>query len=193
MAEIRSTLEIALEKADKLGRLQGEQMQAEVWVDRGRRVAVQFLKEEDTDLRKLIGPVDPQGLQGVLSGTMDVLLRNVILPRTEDQWPGIKRALKGVMEIKGSAFRTIVQQVEQLLTSYERTRNNYYEQLKIQMEGRLGGFQQAVAQQYGRQMAERIDAEALPQFQQEWSKLSAELTEQFQQQLDAIKETLRGN
>jgi len=189
MAEIRSSLDIALEKAARLGSVDKEEMARQTRVERGRRLAVTFLQSRDATMRSLLEGVDPQGFQDVMAGVFQVLMRNIILPRDE-QRTEIDRALAGIGELKGSSARGILSQIDQLIDAYLQNKKHYYEQLKVQMEGKLGGLQEAMAQQYGMRGMARLSAESIPQFQQEWAKLSSEIAEQFQQRLDLLKANL---
>ncbi len=192
MGEIKSALEIALEKADKLGKLDKAELEAQKWMDEGRKIAAKYMNDpEQTDLRSQLSNVPPEHLSKILQGIMDVLLRNIILPREDEQWQLIKKAMNGIKDIKGSTAEQALAQMEQLLHAYQQTRNQYLEQVKAQMQGRLGDLKQAVAQQYGMDMAEQLDVETIPEFQQEWAKISSEIQSQFEQQLMPLKEYLR--
>ena len=192
MAEIKSALEIALEKADKLGKLDKAELEAQKWIEKGKKTAATYLNEpEQADLAGSLNDAPPEHIQKILQGIMDVLLRNIILPREDEQWNLIKRAMNGIRTIKGTTADQALAQMEQLLHAYQQTRSQYFEQVKAQMQGRLGELKQAVAQQYGTGMAEQLDIEAVPEFQQEWARISSEIQAQFEQQLQPLKEYLR--
>jgi len=192
MAEIKSALEIALEKADKLGKLDKAELEEQKWIDEGKKRAAKYLNDqEQTDISSLLDDAPPQHIQKILTGVMDVLLRNIILPREDEQWALIRKAMDGIRTIKGSTGEQALAQMEQLLQAYQQTRNQYFEQIKAQMQGRLGDLKQAFAQQYGMDMAEQLDVEAIPEFQKEWARISSEIQNQFEQQLQPLKEYLR--
>ncbi len=190
MGEIKSTLEIALEKAQRLGMASKEEIEAEKWIGKGQRMAAKYLEGDENDLRSMIAGVESDKIPAVLRGVSHILLRNTYLPRDHDQMKRIKKALEGLLQIKGSMAAQTVSQIEQIIESYFQTRQHYYQQMKAQIQSRLGGVQQALAQQYGMAMPEGIDPEAIPEFQQEWSKLDNELREQFENQLDTLKRYL---
>ena len=52
MAEIKSALELALEKAEQYGRASKEDLRQDTFKEQGRQWAVQYLKEEEVDLEK---------------------------------------------------------------------------------------------------------------------------------------------
>lgn len=187
MAEIRSAIEIALEKADRLGHANKEEMETLDWLDKGRRLAAAYLSEAEGEFRHSLDEIPGPAISHVLRGATEILLRNITLPRDKEQWPTIRRALKGVKEIKGSMASQVIPRIEQLLQNYEHTYSQYRQQLTAQMQGRLGGVKQALAQQYGMAAAAALNVELLPEFQQEWSRLSAEIKEQFEEQLKPLK------
>ena len=190
MAEIKSALEIAMEKADRLGRASREEIEQEQTYDNGRKLAARYLRGETGDLKSEIGQFPGQSIQTVLKGAIDTLLRNVVLPRDKFQWDNIKMALKGLEDLKGSVAKQVTAQVVQLLEHYKQTKNQYREQVSARFQAQLGGIQQAMASQYGAAAASGIDVEALPEFQQEWAKITEEIDSQFERQLSQLKQYL---
>lgn len=187
MAEIKSSLEIALEKAAKLGRATQEEMDREKWLTQGRKLAVQYMNGEITELAPYLKDMTPQGLSTVLEGITDVFLRNIRLPRHSDQKDAIKKACNGLLQIKGNVIQQTISYINQLISQYEHVKNQYLQQLKAQMEMKLATMKQAVAQQYGMTAASALNVEMLPEFQKEWSNISNELDKQFEAQLDTLK------
>ncbi len=187
MAEIKSSIEIAMEKADRLGRAAKEEFDAEKWLDHGRRIVARYLRGEIEDLKADFSDIPGNELPTVLKGAAETLLRNIVLPRDKDQWPGIKKALSGFVDLKGSTANQIISRIEELLKNYEQTRDQHYEQLKMQMENQLGGIRQAVSQQYGAAIAAEINVNSLPEFQKEWSRISSEINDHFEQKLILLK------
>ena len=191
MAEIRSALEIALEKADKLGKASKEELQADEARSKGRRIVAVFLDDpKKTSLKESLSEVEPSELNYVIEGAMDTLIRNVFLPMDDVQMQRIQKALAGIMDIKGSMAAQVINGINELVRQFQQTYAQYKEQLKTQMQSRLGSIQQAMAQQYGMGAAQGLDAEAIPEFQKEWSKLSEEIKQQFGRELDKMKQYL---
>jgi len=191
MGEIRSSIEIAMEKADRLGRITKEDLETEKWLDCGHRIVATYMQGEIEGLAAALSDISKKEMPLVLKGVTEILLRNIVLPRDKDQWSGIKKALSGFVELKGSLVNQIIPRIEQLLKNYEQTRDQYHEQLKMQMEDQLGGIRQAISQQYGTAIGSQIDVNSLPEFQKEWSRISIEITDQFEQQLIPLKEYLK--
>ncbi|HID98407.1 MAG TPA: hypothetical protein EYP57_09530 [Thermodesulfobacteriaceae bacterium] len=191
MGEIKSALEIAMEKADRLGRTSREEIKKDERINTGRRLAARYINGETEDLKAALSEFEAAVLPDILNGATDALLRNIVLPRDKDQLSTIRRAMKGIVDIKGSPANQVLPQMEDLLSAFEQTRDHYRDQLKAQFQGRLGEVQQAVAMQYGSEAASSVDVEALPEFQQEWTRLSGELNDQFEQKLDEMKVYIR--
>ncbi len=186
MAEIRSSLEIAMEKADRLGRVSKEELETKKWLDLGRRIAARYLQDKKKEFKGDLGGISGSTLPLVLKGATETLLRNIVLPKDEEQWSVIERALNGFMELKGSVANDIVFRIEQLLKKYKQTRDQYHTQLQSQMQSQLGGIQQAISEQYGMKI-KLGDLDSLPEFKKEWARLSLEIKEQFEQQLIPLK------
>ena len=190
MGEIKSALEIAMEKAERLGKASKEELEREEFYAQGRRAAARFLSGEVKDLKGELGSVPPQGLKAAMEGAVDALVRNILLPKDEFQAGTAKKALQGIEALKGSTAKATCMRIGELLQLYGQTRRQYLEQMKAQFQGQLGGVKQAIAQQYGAQAAAGIDVENLPEFQEAWSKFSSELDSQFEAQLAPLKEYL---
>lgn len=191
MGEIKSALEIALERAEKIGKASKDEIEQEKWINAGKKIAARFINGELKGIKDGFGEIPPQNINKAIEGATEVLIRNIILPRDKYQWDNIKKAIEGIVELKGSTIRQVTDRILELLKMYEHSINQYQEQVKMQFQAKLGGYQQAIAQQYGAEVAANIDVEAIPEFQQEWSKIKSEIDSQFEQQLEQMKNFLR--
>lgn len=186
MAEIKSALEIALEKADRLGRASQQEMQEAELRDRARHLAAKFLQEKVELVEEISKfPIESQPL--VRDIIKEVLLRNVILPRETVLEEPIKRAQAGLLQVARNkkAMQRTLTEVEQLFKNFKQIRDNSYQQLKANFEARLGSIAQALETQM--QMKLRVDIEHSPQFQEEWRKFEAQLLGQFEPLLERCK------
>ncbi len=191
MGEIKSALEIALERAEKIGKASKEDLERSKWEEEGRKLAVKFMNE-GLDLKEAVSGYPPEAVSHLISAMSEVFARNIFLPREEEHWDSIEKAFKGFQEIKGTAALQLIENIRYLLQNYKQTREQYKQQVKARFQGQLNGFKQAIAQQYGMGMADNVDVEALPEFQQEWMKISAEIDSQYDQQLQQLKAYLTG-
>lgn len=190
MGEIKSTWEIVLEKAEKIGRASEEELFSYKYETEGKKVAARYFQEKDFDILKALSEYPKEALPYLLKGINEVLVRNIVLPRNEDQWQEVKRALEGIKIIKKgrSDILRISREIEQLLLTYKQMREQLYFQFKSQFESKLAGVEQALSQQLG--VGLKIDVESQPQFQEEWLSVQAELNERFEKQLNPLKKGL---
>jgi len=188
MGEIKSTLEIALEKAEKLGKASKEELRAQELRERGQRLAARYLSpEEEVDLATEMARLSSEERLPVVRGMVEVLLRNVVLPRDEFALQEAQKALKG-LETVFAAFpevKNLTQEIERLLKQYLQHRESLYQQLKQQFEAQLSGVEEALSSQMGVRV--KVDAELQPQFQEEWRKIRDQLDPEYQRQLDYLK------
>ncbi len=185
MAEIKSALEIAMERAEKIGSMSKEELEAQKWEEKGKKVAATYINGKSDSLREGLADIPGEHLQAVLNGVNDILLRNIVLPRDSNQWNTINRAMQGLIEIKGSIASQVMPQIEQLLKNYEQTVNHYRQQFKQQLSQTMGGQDMAAMSM------NQEGLKALAAMEEEWNKISAEINQQFEQQLEPLKAYLR--
>jgi len=190
LAEIKSALELALEKAEQYGRASREEMALAQHQDQGRQLAVQFLRGEGdlaADLKNLPPPVQP----AVRLAIKEVFLRNLGLPRNNTVDPRQDRAMEGLLLVadnpKGMA--RLQTEMEQILQQFLQIRNNALQQLKARFASGVGQMQKAMEAQYRQRV--NLDVEHLPQFQEEWLRFKGQLLDQFEPMLENLKERMR--
>ncbi len=190
MAEIKSALELALEKAEQYGRASAEEMATAQYQEQGRQLAVQYLKREGdlaTDLKNL-----PPKAQAVARlAIKEVFLRNIGLPRENSVDPRQDRALEGLVLVADSPknMARLQTELEQLLQQFLQVRSNALQQLKGRFAAGAGQMQRTMEAQYGQKV--RVDAESLPQFQEEWRRFLGQLQDQIEPMLEGLKEKMR--
>ncbi|OGR05934.1 MAG: hypothetical protein A3K23_05970 [Desulfobacca sp. RBG_16_58_9] len=189
MAEIKSALELALEKAEQYGRATKEELTRDRYRDQGRQLAVDFLKDGG-DLDAALGSI-PAAAQGEARGAIkEVLLRNIILPRNGEIDPRMAQALEGLMSVAQDkkAMARQKAELEQLLQNFLQVRNNAYQQLKARFGAGIGQMQRALEAQMRQRV--KLEVEQLPQFQEEWRKFQGQLLDQFEPVLEDLKERM---
>jgi hypothetical protein len=189
LAEIKSALELALEKAEQYGRASKEEMELAQYQDRGRQLAVEFLKGEGdlaADLKSLPPPIQA----AARSAIKEVLLRNLGLPRDQAD-PRQDRAMEGMLLVADNpkAMAQLQTEMEQVLQQFLHFRSNALQQLKARFAAGMGQMQQAMEAQYRQPV--NVDVERLPQFQEEWLRFKGQLQQQFEPVLENLKERMR--
>lgn len=190
MAEIKSALELALEKAEKYGKASREDMALAQHQEQGQRLAVQFLKGEGNlaeDLQNLPAPAQPAARQAV----KEVFLRNIALPRHQDPDPRQDRALEGLLAVAENrqTMARLQTELEQVLQQFLQISTNALQQLKARFAAGVGQMQKAMEAQYRQKV--RLEVEHLPQFQEEWRRFQGQIQDQFEPLLEHVKEKMR--
>jgi len=190
LAEIKSALELALEKAERYGKASKEEMAAAQSQEQGRQLAVKFLKGEG-ELAAELQNLAPEAREAVRTAVKEVFLRNIALPRNNENDDRQDRALEGLGLVAAhpNEMARCRTEVRQLLQQFLQYRHNALQQLKARFSQGLGQMQRAVEAKFGQGV--RLEVEHLPQFQEEWRRFFGQLLEQFEPVLEDLKEKMR--
>ncbi len=189
MAEIKSALELALEKAERYGRASKEELTRDQYRDQGRQLAVNFLRngvDLDAALAGLTAAAQPEARTAI----KEVLLRNIILPRNGEVDPRMAQALEGLLLVAQDrkAMARQKAELEQMLQNFLQVRSNAFQQLKARFGAGIGQMQRALEAQMRQRV--NLEVEHLPQFQEEWRKFQGQLLDQFEPMLEQLKERM---
>ena len=189
LAEIKSAIELALEKAERYGKASKEEMAAAQYQEQGRQLAVQFLRDEG-DLAAGLKSLPAEAQAAARQASKEVFLRNLGLPRDEAVDPRLERALEGLNLVAASpkAMARLRAELDQLLQQYLQFRSNALQQLKARFSAGLGQMQRAMEAKTGQRV--RVEVEQLPQFLEEWRRFQGQLQDQFEPLLDELKEKM---
>ena len=190
--EIKSALEIAMEKVETLGEATAEERLKWKYVPEGEKLAARYIKQ-DFNLLAELNRYDENARKYIVEGACDILARNINLPGSDSTRRNNKRAMEGIKILKSDkvSVESIYSQIKRIFEHYdkqgEQQRKQAYESLKAEFEVRI---QQAVKQQLGTFGGVKIDVERQPQFQEEWRKMQAQLDLQYIKLLDEYKQEL---
>lgn len=191
MAEIKSTMELVLARAARMGKASKEEMQREEAEKKGLQQAAEYL---DNKLDNLSAGLAEQeaSLQALFRKNMiEVLLRNIILPRDDLQKERCDRAMRGVVELGGGAgdLESICGDLKNILGQYSQHQQQLREQLENQFRMQL---EHIMAQQTGMQgQGAKLDPTMHPKFQEEWDRVKTELNTQYNQAVAQHKTLLK--
>jgi hypothetical protein len=190
VAEIKSALELALEKAEQYGRATKEDLLQDKYKEQGRQWAVQYLKEEEIDLEKELAVLSPEAQPLARVAMKEVFLRNITFPKEETIDSRLNKALEGIMVVATNkkAMGRIKQEIDQLLQQFLMARNTALQQMKNSFMQTLGNYTRALEAQLKTKV--RLDVENLPEFQQEWRKFEGNLLDQFEPVLEDRKQQM---
>ena len=190
--EIKSALQIAMEKVEKLGAATEEERLEWKYVPEGEKLAARYLKQ-DINLVAELGKYEETAKRYIGKGAGDILIRNINLPKDSLSKRNNKRAMDGLKTLKNDkvSVENIYSRIRHVFDHYaeqgEQQRKQAYESLKAEFETKV---QQAMSQQLGSFVGVKIDVEKQPQFQEEWYKLWTQLDAQYIKLLDEYKQEL---
>ena len=192
MDDIKSALEIAMEKIEKLGEATDEERLKWRYVPKGERLAARYLKQ-DCNLVVELSQYEETARRYIIEGAGDILIRNINLPKDDLAKRNNRRAMDGLKNLKSDkvAVENVYSQMRRIFNHYveqgEQQRKEAYESLRAEFEAKV---QQAVQQQLGSLVGIKIDIERQPQFQEEWRKVQTQLDSQYLHLLDEYKQEL---
>lgn len=187
MAEIKSTLEMVLERAARMEQEAGTPVVADYSRD-GMRLGAAFMNGKEQDLVSLLQAEAEDKQSSLKSGIIQVLLRNIILPRDEDTQVTGKKAIEGLLTVceNDEQVGAICAELSQIIDQYSQHKEQTTEQLEGALLQQLQQQQQAAGQGNG----ENLSAASHPQYAAEMSKMLGDLNDQYLQAMDQRKEMI---
>jgi len=101
MAEIKSTMDMVLERAAKMAAAAQPEVDSEDLIKTGMRLAAEYLNQQETDLAQLLAAQPAKDQVAIRKGMAQTLLRNIVLPRDAQLQASGKIALLGVLSLGG--------------------------------------------------------------------------------------------
>ena len=191
MGGIKSAIEIAMEKVEKLDKATEEERLKWRYIPEGEKLAVKYLKQ-DCNLVVEMSQYEENIAKYVIEGASDILIRNISLPKNDLAKSSNRKAMDGLKNLKSDkvGVENVFSQIRRVFHHYveqgEQQRKQAYESLKTECEAKI---QQVIQQQMG-SVEIKIDVERHPQFQEEWLKIQAQLDLQYLKHLDEYKQEL---
>ena len=181
MGDIKSALEIAMEKVAKLGTATEEERLGWKYLPEGETLAARYLKQE-VNLVAELGQYEENIKRYVLAGAAGVLIRNISLPKDDWAKKTNRKSMDGLKVLKSDkvGVENVYTKIRRIFNHYtepgEQQRKQAYAALKADFEDKM---RKAVQQQMGSLVEFKIDAERQPQFQEEWRKVQTRLDSQY--------------
>ncbi|SIQ79971.1 hypothetical protein SAMN05920897_11547 [Alkalispirochaeta americana] len=190
MAEIKSALEIALEKTRDI---QGdpEAVRKHEARNEGRKMLATLRKDPDFQLKKALKAFPKNELVWVKEGLFEAVRSNLVLPQEERDLARLDELATVMKELSRdrSMVDAILQQVREFFSRYLQDRNQLIEGLTEQYGPRLKQREQQLSQQYGRPV--RLEASQDPEFAKLLQDHLGNLQEQYQRALGEVETHLR--
>ncbi len=191
MAEIRSTLDMVMERAARMA-ARAEDIPADKTVEeRGMRLVADFLGGKQTRLTEHLEQEAPEAQIALRRGMAKALIRNIVIPRDDLLMDNSATALTGLLDLsreKRGEVESVCTELTQLLEQYSQ----HKEQVQMQLDDAIRA---QLVQQLQEQTGEAPDPQTIdpsmhPQYQKEWTQAQSNLNEQYTQAFDQRKEIL---
>ena len=161
MGVIKTALEIALEKTDKVKSDKSGIGQFEV-KKRGKKLANAFLDGE-VDLAGEIKKTPAQDRESLKQGIFDVFVAKIALPAAKEDEKRIEKLGKGLsVVINNSEFNEMYRQLTQLFAQYLKEASQYEQMINQQYAPKLRQKEEELSRRFGREV--RIDPFQDPEF-----------------------------
>ena len=192
MGEMKSAWQIAMEKADKLGKASPEEMHSIKFVPEGNKLASMFLLDDKMNLAAEISKLQTgEAEKYVKKGIEEILLRNISLPHSEEDMRRTKKSMDGLRIIKNdkkqveAAFGLI----NNLINQYQLALQQTYSEFKKKAEAALQQAGRNMQPQRGNQMS--LEQKIQLQIQEEWRQVHSELDAQYDKALEGHRQKIR--
>ena len=185
MGEMKSAWQIAMEKADKLGKVSPDELNSIKYVPEGNRIASLFILDEKSDLLSELAK-SPAGdaARFIKKGIDEILVRNVTLPRNDEDTRKTNRAMAGLRLIKENKkqLESVLGLVNTLVNQYQVALQQTYAEFKNKAEATIQQSSRNMRPQRGDQMPPEQKLQL--QLQEEWRAVHSELDAQYDRALD---------
>ena len=192
MGEMKSSWQIAMEKAEKLGKVSPEEINSIKYVPEGNRIASQYLQDDKSDLMAEMAKYPAaDAAKYVKKGIDEILLRNISLPHNEEDMRRTNRAMAGLRLIKENKkqLESTLGLINNLVNQYQLALKQTYEEFKKKAEATIQQASRGARPQRGDQMP--LEQRLQLQIQEEWRQIHSELDAQYGKALDEHKEKIR--
>ena len=189
MAEIRSTLEMVLERAARMeaeaasGKFSGEEKEKE-----GMRLAASYMRGDQVDLVAALADAEHEALTHIKKGMVAALLRNIFLPRDAAEQSNADKAMRGLMALASGVaeLAPVFPEMKSILDRYQSHKEQLKAQLEEQFAQQMAMMEKTLAQQTGMKM--KLQPSQHPKFAEEWQRIKVELNEQYGRAVGQYKE-----
>ena len=189
---MKSSWQIAMEKAEKLGKVSPEEINSIKYVPEGNRIASQYLQDEKSDLMAEMSKFPPgDAAKYVKNGIDEILLRNINLPHNEEDMRRSNRAMAGLRLIKENKkqLESVLGLINNLVNQYQLALKQTYEEFKKKAEMTIQQASRGARPQRGDQMT--LEQRLQLQIQEEWRQIHSELDAQYDKALDEHKQKIK--
>ncbi len=192
MGDMKSALELAMGKIEKLDKATDEERLKWKYVPEGEKLAVRYIKH-GCNLVAEMSRYEENVRRYIIEGAADILTRNINLPKDDSVRKNNRKAMDGLKNLKSDkvGVENVFSKMRYIFNHYmeqgEQQRKQAYERLKTEVKA---GVQEKLQQQLVSFVGTSIDIERQPQFQEEWRKIQIQMDSQYLKHLDEYKQEL---
>lgn len=194
MGEIKSALELALEKTRNIKSDKDQLLVAELTRE-GKRIASKFMNEpenEDLEIKKqLDAEKDPVRLRILKKGIFETAMANLVLPSDEGYEESVSVVEKVLFSIikDRKKVEILFKQLTGFFGQYLDNKIKVHKTLETQFAPRLRQKEEQLAKQMGRKV--KINPAQDPEFLNYLNMNLAKLDEQYSASLEEVREELK--
>ncbi|MDR2549512.1 MAG: hypothetical protein LBD10_04845 [Desulfobulbus sp.] len=190
MAGIKSTMDLVMERAARMGVATPDEMRHEENLKKGMHCTAEFLNGTQPSLLALLEEQEPAQRAAIRKGMLASLLRNLFLPRDDDGTGRLGKAVQGIVELNRDSadISALCRELQTIASQYGQHRTQLYEQLKEQMRMQI---EQMLMRKGMKADGMKIDPTMEPQFKDQWARLEMDLDRQYGQALEQFKAQLQ--
>ncbi len=185
MAEIKSTMDMVMERAARMAAAATPTTDDETLVKNGMRLAADYINGKEIDLVRELAAQPPAEQGEVGKGMAQTLLRNITLPRSKELQASGELALQAILTLAGKKTEviTICRELDQILKQYGQHKDQMTQQLEDAIKAQLE--QQGAA----RGQAGKVNTSPAmhPQYREELSRMLTGLNNQYNDAMNQRK------
>ncbi|TKB08463.1 hypothetical protein [Desulforhopalus sp. IMCC35007] len=187
MAEIKSTMEMVLERAARMAEAAPDVSDNDDLLKEGMKLAAEYLKDKETDLQASLGAYGAKDQIDVKKGMAKTLLRNIVLPRDEELQLSGQNALQGILTLSQNnhEIQTICQELGQILNQYGQHKEQSTQQLQEAIKAQLQQQQMARGME-----ADDVNPAMHPKYNEELTRMLMNLNNQYNDAMNQRKEMI---
>jgi len=193
MAEIKSALELALERTEGV-KGDKEKLKAHDAKQKGKKIVSQFLlhpEKDETGIAKKLKEIPQEEMKWVKEGVFQTLISNVSLPNSEEDMGKADVLEKALIEVINNKrqISSMFSQLKQFFQQYLQNVQQLESQLLQQFGQKIKQKEQELSQRMGSEV--KLDPASDPEFAVALKQNRSQLDSHFQQAIDDFKEQLK--
>lgn len=192
MAEIKSTMEMVLERAARMeaeaSNVDSTDLLAEETGKDGMRAGAAYMRGEAIDLVAVLDDCPGEAQLHFIEGMADALLRNINLPREDESLDAAGLAMNGLTLVgrNHQDLLPVFADLTKILDQYRKHCEQLKEQLEANFAQMMPQLEEAMAQKTGQMM--KLKPSQHPKYQEELQKAMDDLNGQYGRAIDQHKQ-----